>query len=69
MYVLLECRDCRRYTRVPADSKSWGPCRFCGGTEYVVRLEVGSERVDRAYDDDAWKNSLDEYLTNDRRRV
>lgn len=72
MDVLLKCQDCGYVTRMSARTADWPPCRSCGSVE--LRLDglislMAPERVERTGDDDLWKASLDEYLTNDRRRV
>ena len=60
--VLLRCRACGTVTRVAASTRDYPRCVKCGGEEFAI-AELAPERVDRALDDDAWKNSYDDWKT------
>jgi hypothetical protein len=61
MDVLLRCKNCGRVLRLDARTAEWPNCA-CGDADWRLQL-VAPERVERAADPDAWKDTYDEWKT------
>ena len=63
LYVILRCRDCEAVMRIDARTKDWPACNACGSSQLALVMTLGSERVERAVDDDEWKRTYDAWKT------